>query len=98
MAQRDFSHTQVVCISSKLNGRGGGQQDRAATGLMAKKHQNRFQNIIFDIMSKVQKDSKDVSALIGNFFIDMIYMNFVQNFMSKLTRSTLTSPGTIRVK
>ncbi len=39
---------------------------------------------------------EDVSAGIGIFY--PIHKNFVRNLMSKLARSTLTSPGTIRVK
>jgi hypothetical protein len=50
-------------------------------------------------MSEVQKDSEEVGAGIGIFFIyNPIYKNFVQNLMSKLARSTLTLHGTIRVK
>jgi hypothetical protein len=49
-------------------------------------------------MSEVQKDSEDVGAGIGIFIYNPIHKNFVQNLMSKLARSTLTSPGTIRVK
>jgi hypothetical protein len=54
----------------------------------------------FDIMSELQTDLEDVSAGISNFFsyINPIKKNFVQNLRSKLGRSTLTSPGTIRVK
>jgi hypothetical protein len=48
---------------------GGGWQDRAMTGLlMKKKHQNGLQNVIFHIMSEVQKDFNNVFAGIGNFF------------------------------
>jgi hypothetical protein len=48
--------------------------------------------------SEVQKDSQDVSAGIGQFFKSPIYKNFVRNLTSTLARSTLTSPGRIRVK
>jgi hypothetical protein len=33
-----------------------------------KKRQNGRQNVIFDIMSEVQKDSQEVSAGIGQFY------------------------------
>jgi hypothetical protein len=49
-------------------------------------------------VSGVQKDSDDVSVGIGKFLRNPIYKNFVQNLKSKLVRSTLTSPGRIRVK
>jgi hypothetical protein len=47
----------------------------------------------FDIMSEVQKDLQDVSAGIGQFLKNLTKENFVRNLMSKLARSTLTSPG-----
>jgi hypothetical protein len=63
-------------------------------------------------MSEFQKDLKDVFAGIGHFLkSDIQYKNFFpefdikvgegiffRNLTSKLARSTLTSPGTIRVK
>jgi hypothetical protein len=49
-------------------------------------------------VSEVQKDSDDVSVGLGKLLRNLIYMNFVQNFKSKFARSTLTSPGRIRVK
>jgi hypothetical protein len=48
------------------------------------------------VLPEVQKDLEDVSA--GTFFLNMVHNNFAGNFTSKLARSTLTSPGTIRVK
>jgi hypothetical protein len=77
---------------------GGGLQVGAATELLTKKHQNRHQIVIFNVMSEVQKDSDDISAGIGKFLRNPKYKNFVRNLTSKLTRSTLTSLGRIRVK
>jgi hypothetical protein len=51
----------------------------------------------FDIISEVGKDLEDVSTGIGKFVKNLIYKNFVRNVTSKLARSTLTSPGRIRV-
>ncbi len=42
-----------------------GQQGGAAAGLLTKICQNVNQNIIFEVMSEVQKDPEDVSAAIG---------------------------------
>ncbi len=56
------------------------------------------QNVIFDVMSEVQKNSEDVSAEIGIVIKNPVHLNFVGNLTSKLARSTLTSPGTVRVK
>jgi hypothetical protein len=39
----------------------------SATGLLMKTRQNGHQNVIFDIMSEVLKDSEDTFAGIGNF-------------------------------
>ncbi len=50
---------------------------------------------IFDINS-VQKDSEDVSAGIV-FFLNPVHKKLVKNLMLNVARSTLTSPGTIRV-
>jgi hypothetical protein len=61
MAQRDFSHAWVVCNDSKTSRKREGRQGCAATELLMKKHQN----VIFDIMSEVQKYLQDVSAGIG---------------------------------
>ncbi len=55
-----------------------------------------FKTSFFEVMSDAQKDSEDISAGIG-FFFNQTHKNFAQNFMSKLVRSTLTSPSTIRV-
>jgi hypothetical protein len=48
-------------------------------------------------MSEVQKDSEDVSAGIGIFKQIKLLNKFSCNLGSKLARSTLTSPGPIRV-
>jgi hypothetical protein len=47
----------------------------------------------FDVLSKVQKDSQNVSAGIGQFKKNLTYKNFVRNLTSNLARSTLTSPS-----
>jgi hypothetical protein len=49
-------------------------------------------------MSEVQKDSENVSAGIGQKIIYKVLNKFSCNLRSKLARSTLTSPGPIRVK
>jgi hypothetical protein len=49
-------------------------------------------------MSKVQKDSEDVFAGISIFKINKLLNKFFRNLRSKSARSTLTSPGPIRVK
>jgi hypothetical protein len=61
MAWWDFSGAWVVCNSSKIEGKGG------LAGSRCKKHQNGCQNLIFDVMSKVQKDLEEVAAGIGTF-------------------------------
>ncbi len=48
-------------------------------------------------MSEVQKDSEDVFAGIGIFKIIKLLNKFSRNLRSKSARSTLTSPGPIRV-
>jgi hypothetical protein len=82
-------------IAVKPNGRGG------SAGLHCdwtsnKKCQNGRQNIIFDVISEVQKDLEVVSAGIGICF-NPINQNFFHNLTSKLVRPTLTSPSRIRV-
>jgi hypothetical protein len=52
----------------------------------------------FEVMSEVQKDSEDVSAGIGIFKKIKLLYKFSHNLRSKSARSTLTSPGPIRVK
>jgi hypothetical protein len=65
MAPRDFSHAWVVCNDSKTGRKREGRQGCAATELLMKKRQNGHQNVIFDIVSEVQKDLQDVSVGIG---------------------------------
>jgi hypothetical protein len=48
-------------------------------------------------MSEVQKDSEDVFAGIGIFLKIKLLYKFSRNLRSKSARSTLTSPGPIRV-
>jgi hypothetical protein len=48
-------------------------------------------------MSEVQKDPKGVSEEIGKKKCEVL-LKFSCNLRSKLARSTLTSPGSIRVK
>ncbi len=52
----------------------------------------------FEVMSEVQKDSEDFSSGIGIFFKIKLLNKFSCNLRSKSARSTLTSPGPIRVK
>jgi hypothetical protein len=49
-------------------------------------------------MSEVQKDPEDVSSGIGPKKKCEVLIKFSCNLRSKLARSTLTSPGSIRVK
>jgi hypothetical protein len=65
MARRDFC-PRVVCIHSKTKQKGGGQRVSVA-GLLTNKRQNGHQNVIFDVMSGVQKDLEDISAETGKF-------------------------------
>jgi hypothetical protein len=51
----------------------------------------------FEVMSEVQKDPEDVFAEIGQKKYKVLN-KFSCNLRSKLARSTLTSPGPIRVK
>ncbi len=51
----------------------------------------------FEVMSEVQKDPEDVFAGIGKKIIYKVLNKFPCNLRSKLARSTLTSPGPIRV-
>jgi hypothetical protein len=62
---RDFSRAKVVCINSKTGRKGLGSTGDAAAGLLMKKRQNGHLNVIFEVMSEVQKDPEDVSAGIG---------------------------------
>jgi hypothetical protein len=50
----------------------------------------------FEVMSEVQKDPEDVFAVIGKKKCKVLN-TFSCNLRSKLARSTLTSPGSIRV-
>jgi hypothetical protein len=70
-----------------------GKVGRTAAELLKKKRQNRHQKVIFDVMSEILKDSQVVSAVIGQFLPNLTYKLFVRNLMSKLARSTSTSPG-----
>jgi hypothetical protein len=76
-----------------VKSRGGGWQSHAAAENLTK----NVKMSLFDIISEVQKDLEDVSAGKGQ-FKKIMNKNFVQNLMSKFVRSTLTSPGRIRVK
>jgi hypothetical protein len=48
------------------DGRGSGHGS-AAAGFLTKNRQNECQNLIFEVMSEVQKDSEDISAGKGIF-------------------------------
>jgi hypothetical protein len=52
----------------------------------------------FEVMSDVQKYSEDISAGIYIFKNDKVLYKFFCNLRSKSARSTLTSPGPVRVK
>ncbi len=52
----------------------------------------------FEVMSEVRKDTEDVSAVIGIKKKLSYFISFPCNLRSKSARSTLTSPGPIRVK
>jgi hypothetical protein len=52
----------------------------------------------FEVMSEVQKDPEDVFAGIGKQKKYKVLNKFSCNLRSKLARSILTSPGSIRVK
>ncbi len=82
-------------LAVKSNGRGV-RQGHAATGLLTKKRQNRHQTIIF--WGHVRSSKRFGRRFWRNrlFKKNLIYKKFVRNLMSKLARSTLTSPGTIR--
>jgi hypothetical protein len=88
----------VVCINSKTGRKGGGSAEDAAAGLLTKKRQNGRLNVIFEVMSEVQKGPEDVSAGIGQKTKYKVLNKFSCNLRSKSARSTLTSPGPIRVK
>jgi hypothetical protein len=64
--------------------------------LLTKIIQKAHQNVIFEVISEVQKDSEDVSAGIYIFF--KVLIKFSCYLRSKSARSTLTSPGPIMVK
>jgi hypothetical protein len=63
-------------VPSKTKQQKGGQQGGAAVRLLMKICQNGCENIIFYVISEVQKDLKDVSAGIG-IFLYLIHNNFV---------------------
>ncbi len=78
-AWQDFSHPQGVCNSSKTEQKGGGWQGGATVRLLAKLHPNVHQNIIFEVMSEVQKDLEDISAEIGIFVKNKVLYKFSCN-------------------
>jgi hypothetical protein len=74
--------------------RRGDRQGGAAAELLTKNIKN-VKTSFFETMSEAQKDSEDVSAGIGFF---KLLINFSCYLGSKSAKSTLTSPGPIRVK
>jgi hypothetical protein len=66
----------VVFNSSKTEWKGGGRQGGAAARCLTKIHENVCQNVIFDVMSEVQKDLEDVSAGIS------IFLNPIHRILS----------------
>ncbi len=82
----------------KLSGRGGVGNMSSRPDFWWKNVKMDVKTSFFDVVSEVQKDSQDVSAGISQIKNNLTYKNFVRNLTSKLARSTLTSPGWIRVK
>jgi hypothetical protein len=91
---------QVVCYSRKSMWKGGrGLQGVATARRLTKISQNLHQNIIF--CDHIRSSKRFRRCFCKNryfYYINLIHKNFVQNLTSKLARSTITSPGTIRVK
>jgi hypothetical protein len=83
----------VVSKSSKTEWKEGGQQSGTAARLLTK----ISQNVIFEVISEVQKDLEDISAKLEILPKNKVLNKFSCNLRSKLARSTLTSPGQIRV-
>ncbi len=75
----------------------GGRQGSAAAGFLTKNVKISVKTSFFEVMSEVQKDSEDNSA--GIIILKKIKLlhKFSRNLRSKSARSTLTSPGPIRV-
>ncbi len=96
-AKRDFSCAWVVCNNSK-NCRSREVGRVAPPQNFWQKHKNGRKKAFFDVMSGVQKDLQDISARIGKFEKKILNIKIVRNLMSKLARSTLTSPSRIKVK
>jgi hypothetical protein len=96
-ARRNFSCVRLVCNRSKTGRKRGWRQRSDATEILTKNIKMYVKTSFFDVMSEVQKDFKDVSAGIGQIKNNTLYKNFARNLMSKLARSTLTSPSWIRV-
>jgi hypothetical protein len=95
--RQDVSRARVVCNDRPV---GSGKAGRVAPPQIfwQKNIKMDVKTSFFDIMSEVPKDLQDVSSGIGQFLKNPTYKNFVWNLMSKLARSTLTSPSWIRVK
>jgi hypothetical protein len=93
----DFSRTRVVCNDSKTGQKREGLQGCAATEHLTKKPQHGCKNIIF--WRHVRNSKWFARRFCRNRSIlkNLTYTNFVRNLTSKLGRSTLTSPGWIRV-
>ncbi len=87
----------VIAVKPSRKG-GGSQQGGAAAGFFTKIFQMDIKTLFFDVLSEFQEDSEDVSAGINIILKNLLHKNFVRNLTSKLVRSTLTSPSTIRVK
>jgi hypothetical protein len=86
-ARRNFSHSLVVCNSSKTKQKGGGHQGVAATRLLKKYIKMNVKTSFFYVMLEAKKILNTFPG-VGNFFFNKIHKNFVCNLTSKLVRST----------
>ncbi len=90
----DFSGAWVVCNSSKTRRKQGLCCDWTSDKKMSKWTSKR--HLIGHVKSS--KRFGILSAGIGKFKKNLIYAKLIWNLTSKLARSTLTLPGSIRVK
>jgi hypothetical protein len=97
-ARRDFSRARVVRNSCKTGRKQGCRQSSDATEFLMKKRQNGRQNVVFWCHVRSSKRFGRRFCKNRSKKYNLIYKNIVRNLTSKLARSTLTSPGWIRVK
>jgi hypothetical protein len=88
--------TWLVCNSSKP-GRKGGGVGRFRDWTCDKKISKYTSKCHFLTSSQKFNNNQKTFCRNRQFFLNLIYKNFVENLKSKLARSTLTSPGTIQV-